>query len=161
MEIGQTELNGSMEERGSFCCEWTLMRRTEFESPSEISLYCVLYIVERMDDREVIVKDLEGMVMVSYNYYPGNCLEWLRKYTENLLKWSVFQPNFGGLLPEYAGHGDLKHELSSITRALRSWVRIPLKAWMSAFILCLCCPVCRSRPCNGLVTLRRSQTDWV
>jgi hypothetical protein len=35
----------------------------------------------------------------------------------------------------------LRHELSSPARALGSWVRIPLKAWMSAFILCLCCPV--------------------
>jgi hypothetical protein len=40
----------------------------------------------------------------------------------------------------------LKHELSSLTRKLGSWVRIPLKTWMSvlcAFILCLCRPVCR------------------
>jgi hypothetical protein len=39
----------------------------------------------------------------------------------------------------------LRHELSSPSRMLGSWVRIPLKAWMSvcAFILCLCCPVCR------------------
>jgi hypothetical protein len=28
-------------------------------------------------------------------------------------------------------------------RTLWSWVRIPLEAWMSAFILCLCCCVCR------------------
>jgi hypothetical protein len=34
---------------------------------------------------------------------------------------------------------------------------IALKAWMSgcAFILCLCCPVCRSRPCDGLITRPR------
>jgi hypothetical protein len=35
---------------------------------------------------------------------------------------------------------------SSLARTLGSWVWIPLKAWMSvlcAFILCLCCPVCR------------------
>jgi hypothetical protein len=33
----------------------------------------------------------------------------------------------------------LRHELSSLARTLGSWVRIPLKAWMSmcAFILCL------------------------
>jgi hypothetical protein len=44
----------------------------------------------------------------------------------------------------------LRHELSSLARTLESWVRIPLKAWMSvyALILCLCCPVCR----GGLVT---------
>jgi hypothetical protein len=40
----------------------------------------------------------------------------------------------------------LRHELPSLTRTLGSWVRIPLEAWMSvlcAFILCLCCSVCR------------------
>jgi hypothetical protein len=39
----------------------------------------------------------------------------------------------------------LRHELSSLARTLGSWVRIPLKAWMSvcAFTLCLCCLVCR------------------
>jgi hypothetical protein len=39
----------------------------------------------------------------------------------------------------------LRHELSSPARTLGSWVKIPLKAWMSicASILCLCCRVCR------------------
>jgi hypothetical protein len=39
----------------------------------------------------------------------------------------------------------LRCELSSLARTLRSWVWIPLKAWMSvcAFILCLCCSGCR------------------
>jgi hypothetical protein len=39
----------------------------------------------------------------------------------------------------------LKHELSSPTRTLGSWVRIPLKVYMFvyAFILCLCCPAYR------------------
>jgi hypothetical protein len=32
----------------------------------------------------------------------------------------------------------LRHELSSLARTLGSWVRIPLKAWVSAFIMCLC-----------------------
>jgi hypothetical protein len=38
-----------------------------------------------------------------------------------------------------------RHELSSLARTLGSWVRIPLKVWMSvyAFNLCLYCPVCR------------------
>jgi hypothetical protein len=39
----------------------------------------------------------------------------------------------------------LTHQMSSLTRTLGSWVRIPFKAWMSAcaFFLCLCCRVCR------------------
>jgi hypothetical protein len=40
----------------------------------------------------------------------------------------------------------LMHELSSPLRTLGSWVWIPLKAWISvmcAFILSLCCYVCR------------------
>jgi hypothetical protein len=36
----------------------------------------------------------------------------------------------------------LRRELSSVARTLGSWVRIPLKEWMSEFILCLCCSVC-------------------
>jgi hypothetical protein len=31
------------------------------------------------------------------------------------------------------------HELSSLARTLRSWIRIPLKAWMSCVrLLCAC-----------------------
>jgi hypothetical protein len=39
----------------------------------------------------------------------------------------------------------LRHELSSVARTLGSWIRIPFEARMSlcAFILCLCCSVCR------------------
>jgi hypothetical protein len=39
----------------------------------------------------------------------------------------------------------LRYEMFSLARTLGSWVRIPLKPWMSvcAFILCLCCSVCR------------------
>jgi hypothetical protein len=35
--------------------------------------------------------------------------------------------------------------------------------WMAlcAFILCLCCPVCRQRPCDGLITRPRSSTVCV
>jgi hypothetical protein len=32
----------------------------------------------------------------------------------------------------------IRRELSSLPRTLGSWVRIPLEAWMSVFILCLC-----------------------
>jgi hypothetical protein len=37
----------------------------------------------------------------------------------------------------------LRHETSSPARTLGSWVRNPLQALTSVFILCLCCPVCR------------------
>jgi hypothetical protein len=30
---------------------------------------------------------------------------------------------------------------------------------MFAFVLCLCCPVCRYRPCDGLIPRPRSPTD--
>jgi hypothetical protein len=30
-----------------------------------------------------------------------------------------------------------------------------------ALILCLCCPVCRQRPCDGLITSPRSSTGCV
>jgi hypothetical protein len=58
----------------------------------------------------------------------------------------------------------LRHKLSSLTLTLKSWVRIPLKAWISvlcAFILCLCCSVCRQRPCDGLIPRPRRPTDYV
>jgi hypothetical protein len=58
----------------------------------------------------------------------------------------------------------LSHELSSLARTLRSWVRIPLKAWMSvscAFTLSLCYSVCRWRPCKGLIPRPRSPTDCI
>jgi ABC-type xylose transport system permease subunit len=47
----------------------------------------------------------------------------------------------------------LRHELSSLARTLRSWVRIPLKAWVSilcAFIMHLRYSAFRYRPCEGL-----------
>jgi hypothetical protein len=57
----------------------------------------------------------------------------------------------------------LKHELSSFARTLGSWIRTPIKAWMSlcAFILRLCCLVFMQRPCDGLITRARSPTDCV
>jgi hypothetical protein len=36
----------------------------------------------------------------------------------------------------------LSNELSSLARTLESWIRIPLKAWVYAFILCLCIGSC-------------------
>jgi hypothetical protein len=50
-----------------------------------------------------------------------------------LLWYTVFYPS-----PSQWSRG-LRHESSSPARTLRSWVRIPLKAWMSvcAFILCV------------------------
>jgi hypothetical protein len=54
------------------------------------------------------------------------------------------------------------YELSSLARTLRSWVRIPLNAWMSVCVYSvLCCPVCRWRPCNGLIARPRSPTVCV
>jgi hypothetical protein len=57
----------------------------------------------------------------------------------------------------------LGHELSSFARTLGSWVRIPLREWISvcAFILCLYCPVCNQLPCDGLITRPRSPTVCV
>jgi hypothetical protein len=60
--------------------------------------------------------------------------------------------------------GRAVYELSSLARTLGSWIRIPLKAWLSvfcAFILCLCCSVCRQRSCDGVIPCPRSPTDSV
>jgi hypothetical protein len=50
-------------------------------------------------------------------------------------------------------------ELSSLAQTLGSWVRFPLKAWMSVCVYCLCCPVCRKRPSEGLILHAMSTTD--
>jgi hypothetical protein len=56
----------------------------------------------------------------------------------------------------------LRHELSSPAQTLGSWVRIHLRhGCLCAFILCLCCPVCRWRPWDGLIPHPRSPTDCV
>jgi hypothetical protein len=44
----------------------------------------------------------------------------------------------------------LRHELSSLARKLRSWVRIPLKTWMSVWVYCVCVVLCVG---SGLVTV--------
>jgi hypothetical protein len=57
----------------------------------------------------------------------------------------------------------LKHEQSSPARTMGSWVRIAHEAWMSvcAFILCLCCSVCKQQPYDGLITRPRSFIDCI
>jgi hypothetical protein len=55
------------------------------------------------------------------------------------------------VVPITAARG-LRHEPSSPARTLGSWVRIPLKAWMS---------VCRLRPYDGMIPRTRSPTDCV
>jgi hypothetical protein len=61
-----------------------------------------------------------------------------------ILNFSL-EVHFTTVLYKIADHSGLRHELSLLARTLGSWVRIPLKAWMyvCAFILCLCCPVCK------------------
>jgi hypothetical protein len=34
----------------------------------------------------------------------------------------------------HSGLGGVRHELSSLTQTLESWVRIPFKAWMSVCV---------------------------
>jgi hypothetical protein len=50
----------------------------------------------------------------------------------------------------------LRHEMSSPARTLGSWVRIPLKEWMS---ICVYSVFVRLRPCDGLIPRPRSPTD--
>jgi hypothetical protein len=52
----------------------------------------------------------------------------------------------------------LRHELSSPSQTLESWVRIPLEASMC---LRLCCFVCRQTPCEGLIPRLRRHADYV
>jgi hypothetical protein len=50
----------------------------------------------------------------------------------------------------------LRHELSSLARTLCSWVRIPLKAWISVCVYSVCVVLCVG---SGLATV--SLTDCV
>jgi hypothetical protein len=58
-------------------------------------------------------------------------------------------------LPSVEEHGadrsdrGLKHELSSPAPTLRSWVRIPLEAWMYVCLFCVCVVLCVD---SGLAT---------
>jgi hypothetical protein len=54
---------------------------------------------------------------------------------------------------------DLRHEMSSPAQTLGSWVRIALEAWMSAFLLCLCCPVYTAGLAARLISPPRSPTN--
>jgi hypothetical protein len=57
----------------------------------------------------------------------------------------------------------LRQELSSLPRTLGSWVRIPLKAWMSMCVYSVFVLFCVhvERPCEGLIRRPRSPTDYV
>jgi hypothetical protein len=43
----------------------------------------------------------------------------------------------------------LRHELSSLARKLGSWIQIPLNAWMSVCLFCVCVVLCVG---SGLLT---------
>jgi hypothetical protein len=92
---------------------------------------------------------------------------------------ATFQKTEGLLLPShwYCSRilGTVVH-LSSSTVTARSKAWIVFAHWnsgivgskpawvygcLSAFILCLCCPVCRRRPCDGLIPRPRNPAEYV
>jgi hypothetical protein len=74
---------------------------------------------------------------------------------EELKTWPRLIPRYCHIRRSQRPHG-LRHELSKRAHTLVSWVRIQLKASIDicAFILSLCCPVCRLLPCDGLVPVQ-------
>jgi hypothetical protein len=84
-------------------------------------------------------------VRTSGRWVCVRCTCYINPYTVTF----IYMPNYS---PSYLSTrrsqwpSSLRHELYSLARKLGSWVRIALKASMSvlfAFILCLCCSVCR------------------
>jgi hypothetical protein len=90
-----------------------------------------------------------------FNYFSrirGKFIEYSLKYLENARS-----------ADNRAGHGRRAvYIVSSFARKPRSWVPITHKArmfwYVYVFILCLCCPVFRQRPCDELITRPRSPT---
>jgi hypothetical protein len=56
---------------------------------------------------------------------------------------------------------DVRHELSSLERCDRGFESHSRHGCLCAFILCLCCYVCRKRPCDGLIPHLRIPNDCV
>jgi hypothetical protein len=60
-------------------------------------------------------------------HYPSICLEVLRRIADIIR-------TVGVQVADYSGRAVLWHELPYLARKLESWVRIPLKAWMSVCV---------------------------
>jgi hypothetical protein len=102
--------------------------------------------IRRLRPPSYTVQNLLGLrnhVEVINNFRDSGVFRALfcRVYTRNVRKFNHFEV----VLRRSQWPRGLGHESSSLARTLGSWVRIPLKAWMSVcgFILYLCCPVCR------------------
>jgi hypothetical protein len=66
-------------------------------------------------------------------FYDTDCI-WLL-----ISNGSIINELVKDLKADHSGRAGLRHEMSSPARTLGTWIRIPLKAWMSVwFILCLC-----------------------
>jgi hypothetical protein len=123
------------------------LHRTFYECPQHLHFALFLtfltLFLKLFDLQESVPKTTAGswfqnwMVLFTKEYFP------ISVYVNCRSQWP---------------HGQ-RHELSSLTQTLWSWVRIPLKAWMTmcTFILCLC----RQQPCNGLIPHSRSPTACV
>jgi hypothetical protein len=74
-------------------------------------------------------------------------------------------PLFSCLYVSSADHSDRAGQGMNSLRSLEHWDRgfesHSRHGCLCAFILCLCCSVCRQRPCDGLIPPPRSPTDSV
>jgi hypothetical protein len=75
----------------------------------------------------------------------------LQEYRRNLLTLCLGTA-------DHSGHINCLRSLGRWDRGFGSHSR---HGCLSAFILCSCCPVCRQRPCEGLITRLRSPTVCV
>jgi hypothetical protein len=88
---------------------------------------------------QLTLSGLHGIISYNCPLCEGSAFQYLKHWSICSFH-HVNQPNSRSQWPR-----GLRHEPSSFSRTLGSWIRIPLKEWMSvcAFILCLYCSVCR------------------
>jgi hypothetical protein len=74
------------------------------------------------------------MSWMNANNEPPFCL---KGHSLNLYSRRSFSIYIAICMCRSQGPCGLRHELSSLARTLGSWVRIPLKAWMRLFYVCV------------------------
>jgi hypothetical protein len=130
---------------GTFCKHSTFMCRRFQGTKFDTSSVLVSYEINCLENESVIVAwDLSFVSSHKFSWKQV-CSAFSLKHFKG--RWWIYappdlasRPHSVCVLPMLLAMRPQwlrshRHELSSLARTLGSWVRIPLKAWMSAFIL--------------------------